>query len=184
VPSRARDFVQQQLRWRAGRPQLKCDPLGGRGQGRVHRQAPFFTRMGSMLRRVSFQTGPLRSTYERFLTMRGMDRPARQMLALLPGLDAMCEGVPIWGMTAHEWLLLFSVPDREGGRLLVRIVPVPSGGYAVGYPVADATGATRESLRIVREHARGGTRFDCGCTAPHSGCRRHACLDLCRLTSA
>ena len=104
--------------------------------------------MGSMLRRVSFQTGLLRSTYERFLTIRGMDRPARQMLALLPGLDAMCEGVPIWGMTSHEWLSLFSVPDREGGRLLVRIVPVPSGGYAVGYPVADATGATRESVRI------------------------------------
>ena len=28
MPWRARNFVQQQLRWRAGRPQLKRDPLG------------------------------------------------------------------------------------------------------------------------------------------------------------
>jgi len=100
-----------------------------------------------MLRRVSFQTGSLRSTYERFLTVRGMDRPARQMLAILPGLDAMCEGLPVWGMTSHERLYLFSVPDREGGRVLVRIIPVPSDGYAVGYPAADASGGRKAELR-------------------------------------
>ena len=101
-----------------------------------------------MLQRVSFQTGSLRSTYEGFLRFRGMELPARQMLALLPGLDAMCEGLPIWGMTSHEWLSLLSVPDREGGRLLVRIIPVPSGGYRVGYAVASAKDTTRETLRV------------------------------------
>src|SRR5205809_1180157 len=101
-----------------------------------------------MLQRVSFQTGSLRSTYEGFLTHFGMEHPARQMLALLPGLDAMCEGVPIWGMTSHERLYLFSVPDREGGRLLVCIIPEGSGGYRAGYPVADAKGATRGALTV------------------------------------
>ena len=101
-----------------------------------------------MLQRVSFQTGSLRSAYEGLLRFRGMELPARQMLALLPGLDAMCEGVPIWGMTSHELLYLFSVPDREGGRLLVRVIPEGSGGYRVGYPVADAKGATRETLTV------------------------------------
>ena len=85
-----------------------------------------------MLRRVEFQSsGTIKAAYEWFLTNGGMNRYARQMLALLPGLEALCEGLSVWGMTSHADLWLLPGKTEEAPRL-VRICPIGE-GYGVGY---------------------------------------------------
>jgi hypothetical protein len=100
-----------------------------------------------MLRRVSFQSStPLRGAYEHFLTMPLMDGPAQKMLALLPGLETMCEGLPVWGMTSHARLWLFPTDDMKA-RWAVLIDPVfGSTDYLVGYHVPESHGSGLNDL--------------------------------------
>jgi hypothetical protein len=85
-----------------------------------------------MLSRVEFQgSKTIRATYEWFLTNGGMNRYARPMLALLPGLEALCEGLSVWGMTSHAdlWLLPDKTPETPH-LVLIRAI---GEGYRVGY---------------------------------------------------
>ena len=64
-----------------------------------------------------------------------MDKQARQMLALLAGLETMCAHLPVWAFTSHAHLCL-SNADVDPGHWLVKIIPVFD-SYRVAYRVPE-----------------------------------------------
>ena len=92
-----------------------------------------------MLTRHPIQSSTsLRTAYEDFLARESMATYACQMLAILPGLETLCAGLSVWGMTSHARLFLSPADNRSASPVL--ITPLVSEGYMVQYRLVDSGG--------------------------------------------
>ena len=65
---------------------------------------------------------------------------ARQMLAILPGVETLCANLSVWGLTSHARLVL-GLTDNPGSSPVL-ITPLASEGYMVQYRLVDSGGVS------------------------------------------